>query len=254
MLRATRTRRNATPEPGSDAAWLRRTLQQAGGSAGYDHAQVPADVRSGADSASKRDAPRLTSAALRTRAEALTRQAEAEQLRVHPVAVAPLFGGWYLFDQGSRADYVFCHLPDDPLFRDPDRFPIPQGILSELQQLERSGLGEAFDTLYVIHEVEKGSVSRSDRLKADQLVPPSRRVQGRSERMGRWGTGIWLGAAMPLLTGIGAAAATPAMLAAVPLGLDPVLLGAVVDPGQGIREGEIAVWFYLAHWHYTDEP
>jgi hypothetical protein len=101
--------------------------------------------------------------------------------------------------------------------------------------------------------VKKGAVHEGEPLDPDVLVPPAPQVRRASERLGRWGTGLWLGAVTPLLAGAGLAAVAPAALMMLaPLGLDPLLLGTVVETGRPVRAGEPAVWFYLAHWRYVD--
>jgi len=151
-------------------------------------------------------------------------------------------------------DYVFCNLAEDPLFHDPDRFPIPQRVLQHLQRLDQASVGREFDLLYVIHEIEKDKVREGEPLDADTLVPPSPQTQRASRRLGTLGTGIWLGTTVPLLVGAGlgltAVTAAAGFAAMAPLALDPLLLGAIVEPHRPVRACEPAVWFYLAHWYY----
>lgn len=233
----------------SDAEWLEQLFRRAEVPVRPPEALIPAAASSAASTMGGRALP-LTSPELRARAERIVRHGQAHKLDVFPVAVAPLFAGWRLYPRGARYDYVFCNVAEDPLFHDPDRFPIPQATLAQLERLHTTGLGREFDLLYVVHEVEKGSVREGEPLDPDKLVPPSPRVRRSSERMGRVSLGLWLGAAAPLLAGVGAAVASPAIAFAAPLALDPLLLGAVVAPGRAVREGEMAVWFYLAQWSY----
>lgn len=266
-----------TKERVGDAAWLEGLLKQAGAPVRSGEALVPL---SGSVTMTEQA---LASPQLRTRAERIIQLAQEQHMPVFPVAVAPLFSGWRLHTRSAHRDYVFCNLAEDPLFRHPDRFPIlrrfhpdslvsrllrssifhdrfpvPKQVLAHLESLKEAGFGNEFDVLYVVHEVKKGTVREGEPLDPNKLVPASPQVQRSSRRLGQFGTALWLGAATPLLAGvvgagIAAAAAPAALLMLAPLGLDPLLLGAVVAPNRSVREGEMAVWFYLAHWQYEDE-
>jgi len=252
--------------PLSDAAWLEGLLRRAGAPVRPDEAPVPVVGQAGLSAIEGGErtaeaegmAPELLiPSGLRARAERIVALSRNEGLPVFPVAVAPLFAGWRLHTKGKHYDYVFCNLAEDPLFSDPDGFPIPAHTLQHLHRLNRSSLARCFDLLYVVHEVEKGSIKEGEPLEAERLVPPSPHVRRASERLGSLGTVLWLGTALPLLGGAGLGLATAAGLAMIPLslglGLDPLLLGAVVAPQRPIRVGELAVWFYLTHWRYTAE-
>lgn len=231
----------------ADAIWLEGLLRRAGAAVSPHEALSPATAGTPVPTPGSHV---LASPALRARAEQITQKAQG--LPVFPVAVAPLFSGWRLHTKSPHYDYVFCNLAEDPLFHDPDRFPIPRRLLDHLELLNRVGLGQEFDLLYVVHEVKKGTVREGEPLDPDRLVPPSPKVKRASKLLGTLGTGLWLGAAVPLLAGTGLGVLTAAM-AMVPLGLDPLLLGAIVAPGRPVAAGETAVWFYLAHWQYADE-
>jgi len=237
----------------SDAAWLEGLLRQAGVPVRSSEALVPVTAHSLTSAAA---ALQLASPELRTRAEQIVWLAQARQLPVFPLAVAPLFSGWRLYTKSPRYDYVFCNVAEDPLFSDPDGFPIPQAVLRHLQRLQEAGLGQEFEMLYVVHEIEKGTVREGEPLDADKLVPASPRVQQASRLFGTLGMGLWLGTAVPLLVGAGVGlgmASAGLILPALAQGLDPLLMGAVVAPGRPVAAGELAVWFYLAHWQYADE-
>lgn len=231
--------------------WLAALWREAGAPVCPEEALIPVEVHSIVERTDHRVA---VSSGLRARAERIVQSARAQGLPVFPVAIAPLFAGWRLHTRGEHYDYVFCNLAEDPLFRDPDGFPIPEHTLRYLQRLSRTTLAEQFDLLYVVHEVEKGSVCEGEELDPDKLVPPSPRIQRTSRRLGTLAAVLWLGAAIPFLAGagLGMAAATLGQ-AMVSQGVDPLLLGAVVAPGRPARAGELAVWFYLAHWRYATE-
>lgn len=234
----------------SDVDWLKRLWYRAGIPVRSAEALVPVTepFASVTSAVSNR---LLASSKLRARAEQIVQKAQNYGLPIFPVAIAPLFGGWRLHTRSPHYDYVFCNLAEDPLFQDPDGFPIPQKVLDHLRRLAQVGLDCEFDLLYVVHEVEKGTISEGERLNPDKLVPPSPLTQRASKQLGTLGMGLWLGAAVPLMAGAGLAMA--GSLAMVPLGLDPLLLGAVVAPDCSVQAGELAVWFYLTHWHYTDD-
>lgn len=235
----------------SDAAWLESLWRQAGVSVRSDEALVPLSVNEPVTMSEQA----LACPKLRARAEQIVHRAQDKWLPIFPLAAAPLFRGWRLYKQDPHYDYVFCNLAEDPLFSDPDGFPIPERVLQHLQRLNQTSLAHEFDLLYVVHEVEKDTICEGEPLTAEKLVPPSPHVMRSSQQLGAVGMGLWLGTAVPLLAGAGLGLATAAagfvMLA--PWGLDPLLLGAVVAPGRPIQEGEMAIWFYLAHWRYADK-
>lgn len=245
--------RRPKPEWADEGSWLAALWREAEAPVRSNEVPVPVAISHPASAAAGTGPRGLVSPELRARAEQIVRSAQAQGLPVFPVAIAPLFAGWRLYPQGKHYDYVFCNLAEDPLFHDPDGFPIPEHTLRYLQRLGQSDLGDRFDLLYVVHEVEKGTLHEGEDLDPDKLVPPSPQVQRASRRLGNIATGLWLGAALPLLAGAGLGVATTAGLAMLPLGLDPLLLGAVVGPQRPIRAGELAVWFYLAHWYYTTD-
>jgi len=263
----------------SDAVWLESLWQQAGTPLRSGEVLVPLTSNNPITVTDQA----LASPQLRVHAERIVQLAQEQDVPVFPVAIAPLFAGWRLHTRSPHRDYVFCNLAEDPLFQGLDRFPIlrrfhpdslisrllrssifhdrfpvPQQILAHLESLKEAGFGHEFDMLYVVHEVEKGAMREGEPLDPNKLVPASPQVRRTSERLGQLGTALWLGAATPLLAGavgagITAAAAPAALLMLAPLGLDPLLLGAVVARGQSVRDGEMAVWFYVAHWQYEDE-
>lgn len=63
---------------------------------------------------------------LRALAEQVVQRAQARELPVFPVTIAPLFEGWWLYTKGPHYNYVFCNLAEGPLLYDSDGFPIPQ--------------------------------------------------------------------------------------------------------------------------------
>jgi len=238
------TKTQIKPDTLDDASWLGRVLRQAGGPVPVSEALVPLpSAKNGAQSTA------LASPELRRKAEEIVTLARAENVPVFPVAIAPLFAGWRLYTKSPNYDYVFCNLAEDPLFSDPDGFPIPGNVLQHLQRLNRTSLAQHLDLLYVVHEVEKGSIAEGELLTTDKLVPPSPQVKRASRCLGNIGTALWLGASLPLMAGAGLGAAVAGSLAS--LGLDPLLLGAVGVPGSPLRTGDMAVWFYLSHWRYT---
>jgi hypothetical protein len=240
-----------TRELRGDAAWLEGLLRQAGVPVRSREALVPVTANSRSCAAAELQ---LASPELRTRAEQVVWLAQAQQLPVFPLAVAPLFSWWRLYTKSPRYDYVFCNLAEDPLFSDPDGFPIPQAVLRHLHRLQEAGLSQEFEMLYVVHEVKKGTVRKGEPLTADKLVPASPKVQRASRLFGALSMGLWLGTAVPLVVGAGVGLGMASAGLILPaLALDPLLMGAMVAPGRPVRAGEQAVWFYLAHWRYGED-
>jgi len=248
----------------SDAVWLGEVLRKADAPVPTSAALVPLSSSKSLEVGDGSRSSILAPPKLRKRAERIMTLAEAKKTSVFPVAIAPLFAGWRLRTKGSAYDYVFCNLAEDPLFSDPDGFPIPKRVLQDLKHLNATGLAGHFDVLYVVHEVDKGSIREGERLTSDKLVPPSPRVARASEQLGSLGALLWLGASIPLIASAGLGVFMAGVAGVVgaaalgvdvfsPLGLDPILLGAIVSPGRPVHAGDMAIWFYLAHWRYTDE-
>jgi hypothetical protein len=175
-----------------------------------------------------------------------------DKLGVRYACTMPLFRG-YRLHRAEQRDWVFVNLRDDPLFADPDGFPVPRAVLQRLRRLRASGL--EFDAIYVAHEVAPGTVPARGSLSREMLLPPPAAAARRQARaLGQVSRGLWMAATLPLLAS-GLVAGLLAVGAAAPVlaGLDPILFGALVDPRRTAAAGEPAALFYLDHWAYDDE-
>ena len=190
--------------------------------------------------------------ALYARQWAVVRRSEQEALPVRYLGTMPLFAGHRVYP-GHRYDWVLINLAEDPLFQDPDGFPVPKRVLEELHRVQRSGVD--FDALYVAHEAPWGTVREGAPLTAGMLMPPPpRAVQRLSVRLGATGRALWALATLPVAASAvigGLVAAGTTAVSAV--GLDPVLLGVVVGLDRPLVPGELAAWFYLGHWAFNQE-
>jgi len=185
--------------------------------------------------------------------QAVVRRSEQEGLPVQYLGIMPIFAGHRVYP-GRRFDWVIVNLAEDPLFQDPDGFPVPTRMLEELRRIRQSGVD--FDALYVAHEVPKGRISERAALTTEMLAPPPpRAVQELSDRLGTMGRALWTLATLPVAASAVAggliAAGTAGVLGVV--GLDPILLGVVVELGHLVVPGEPAAWFYLGHWAFNQE-
>jgi hypothetical protein len=164
----------------------------------------------------------------------------------------PLFSGYRHYASNPH-DWVLVNLADDPLYHDPDGFPIPQAVLRQLHTLAHHGV--TFDTLAVAHEIPQGQLTAGQPLTAAVLCPNPAAV---AHRNATWiGRFAQIGSALALapLTAwqtLGAlmqrtAATAPSRPS---LALDPILLGALVAPGRPIQPGEPARWITIAAWQY----
>jgi len=155
-------------------------------------------------------------------------------------------------------DWAVMPLSADPLFHDPDGYPVPPHVLRALEVVEAADVG--YDVLYVAHELPKRTLPEHRAVEiAELLPPPPPRVERTSRALGAAARKLWAAAAAPLgiagAVGLGLGAlvvATGAIAGAGLAVLDPILLGVVVAPGRPMV-GEQAAWFLLVSWTYAEE-
>jgi hypothetical protein len=188
--------------------------------------------------------------------EELIARSHRANLPVQFLQIMPLPDGPVLH-RGETTDVMLLDCANDPLFHDPDGFPVPQRVLKGLRRIQRSGV--AFDTLYIAHEVLRGSVPSDGPIPAAALMPPpSRAVMRRSRQFGDAATTLWgwLGRFTQWLT--------PNHMKVRQLAeearridwdrlLDPIILRVVTGSERPPRPGDPAVWFYVTHWVYGEE-
>jgi hypothetical protein len=199
----------------------------------------------------------VTDTALLRREEQAIAAGKRAGLPVRSIGAMPLFAG-YRYYAAEPHDWVLVNLADDPLVRHPEGFPIPRETLRGLRALRRAGV--ALDAIAVAHELPKGRLRPGEPLTLDLLRPgPSRAAGQAALRLGQMAWGAWLAATLPLraagLLGVGAtaaAAAAGAAAGAALAGLDPILFGAIVEPGRPVQPGTPARWLYLDHWAYDE--
>lgn len=182
------------------------------------------------------------------RAVNVVQTCQQQALPCQYLGTMPLFAEHRVYE-GEERDWVMMPLAQDPLFAQTKAYPVPATVLTGLRQINRSGV--AFDAIYVAHEVEKGAVVEGQAVSLEAVAPPPpERVQQLSKRLGRVAHTLFTVALAPLFAWSAASVALASAVAAAPLILDPVLLGVVVEPGAAPVAGQLACWFYLAHWRY----
>lgn len=189
-----------------------------------------------------------TSLALRQQCTEVHRLADAYGLPVHYAFQMPTFPGYRLY-RGNTYDWVVTNADEHPLVQHPDKFPVPQDVLVNLQKINQV---MDFDAIYIADEVEKGVIVPGTPLTADQLKPPpSRHLLEEAQRLGNSSQTWWQVLTSPWL--LMAGLATMATLAVpVVVGLDPIIFG-LRTAGGDVRTGTPAAWFYLGHWAWNQE-
>jgi hypothetical protein len=174
-------------------------------------------------------------------------------LPIRPIGTMPLFAG-YRYYEAEPHDWVLVNLADDPLARHPEGFPIPRATLGRLRALRRGGV--SLDAIAVAHEVRKGSLRPGEPLSLELLLPgPSRPAVRSAELLGWAARAAWLAATLPAAAAGLLGAGTAATAAATGMGiadLDPILVGALVEPGRPVEPGQPARWLYLDSWAYAE--
>lgn len=150
---------------------------------------------------------------------------------------------------GETTDWAMMNLAHDPLFQDPDGFPVPEKSLAQIQAIHRAGI--EFCGLYIAHEGPVGSVEENKPIRRRAVTPPpSGAVTEKSAQLGKAGNALWT-IALPFVeprTAIDGAKKVADALAT----LDPVLLGVVIAPRSRFKEGQDAAWFYIGNWSFDD--
>jgi hypothetical protein len=167
------------------------------------------------------------------------------------LGIMPLFADYRVLS-GHRHDWVLVNLADDPVFQDPDGYPVPRHVLRRLHAIKQSGVD--FDALYIAHQVPLGMVQEAEQLVAEMLLPPPpKAVQRLSAHLGFMGHVLWRLITLPIAV-ISALAGSTTFASTAEgsnVGLDPLLLGVVVGSDRRAVPGEPAAWFYLGHWTYN---
>jgi hypothetical protein len=150
---------------------------------------------------------------------------------------------------GPGRDLVLMRFEDYPLAQQLDKFPIPERNLSDLYRIEQV---IEFDDIYILDEVEPGSVNPTGPLPLEPfLPPPSRRLVEESTRFGSWTEQLGRLMSSPWIWGASAAFATMT-LPLVLTGLDPILFGLKTATGE-VSPGNVAAFHYLTHWAWNEE-
>lgn len=204
----------------------------------------------------------LTPIVYKRRAEILA-LSQRHNLGIQPLFEAPLFAGHVLVP-GQHTDFVFMRVEEDPLFHDPDRFPIPEQVFDKLQYMLHVGVN--FDDILVAHELTKGAMLPGQQATAEMVTPqPSPAMVQRSQQMGTvvqktweaavlplWGSLMGIAGAGAVTLGLGALAVAGIAGAASAIALDPLLIGVVKDPKHPLQPGTPAAYFYLDSWIYGE--
>jgi hypothetical protein len=172
-----------------------------------------------------------------------------------PLGFAPLFWERRLI-VGQDCLWALMPVERDPLVMAGEILRIPRRQLRRLHQLERSGLNP--DRLYLAHELPLDApVYSANDITADllrpQLPPGALKL---SRQLGFTSALALKTASLPVrivgtvagvgLTGTSRLGAQVGQ--AIPVLLDPVLLGAVVQHGRQAIPGEMAIWYEILRW------
>jgi len=194
-------------------------------------------------------------ATLDRRAPFVVRQAQAVDVDITYLGIAPLFDEPRAY-VGSTTDWVIAPVTAEA------QEVVPQRERANLQRLIEAGID--FPLVYVAHELPKGHlnvpasesaapipVNRAAVSKAANYVPAPTTTLELSQRLGRSSAQLLgvIGKALPIA---GALVAAPFLVVGAALGalaqLDPIIFG-VVPAGAG-APGDPAAWFVVAHWDW----
>lgn len=170
---------------------------------------------------------------------------QKENLPIQFIGYAPTFKGTRIYE-GPTYDWIMMNLDEDPQYLKFGRKLVaPRVVVEQLTKMHRCGI--SVDHIYIAHEVPKGSVKPGQEVPLEAILPPLpaekvKRVSGYADNADR----VW----RILTAGLVGIADAALSLAALPLGLDPVLFGVLTDPST---KSEFGMWYYLTHWLWKAE-
>lgn len=187
----------------------------------------------------------VTEKSLMEKAEMVRTICLAQRISVPVLGVNPLFDHVKLVTH-TTPNWAVYNLSHDPLWQT-GKFPIPLHHVRRLKRLYRGGI--EFDALYVAHELPMDFDHKNDRLELGLIKPsPPKNALQLAQKLGVATDGI---------VSIFAAAIRKPFQSLVVAGnhasailRDPILMGAIIQPGVNPDEGVPAVWFLLAAWRW----
>ena len=187
-----------------------------------------------------------------SRASFAIEQTQQGILPITHVFDAPVFCGHRVFDGSTHRDWVLMPLGEDPLLQHPGGFPVPDHVLDRLRMIYEAGID--FDTLFIAHEVPRGTVHTNQPLLLDiVLPPPSPKTSQLSQTLGMFASVLWTFASLPILLVAGVGLGITHLATRIAGTADPILFGVVLDENSTFVPGKLGSWFYLGHWNYSEE-
>ena len=200
------------------------------------------------------DLDRPITASLVARHTDLERRAREHQLPVRFGGYHPVFTGHQVvLLPDAPTDWVVMNITQDPVFTSSRKSTrkgtlyVPDKVLAEVQRALRAGID--FDSIFIAHEVEKGSVSPHSALDLHTLMPqrPGALAQKHEFRQ-RTVSSFWRGIGRAV-SGMFTAPVTAAAALSQP-DLDPVLFGVNYDSRFSHNEQAVGMWYYITHWYW----
>lgn len=178
--------------------------------------------------------------------------ATKKQLPVRFLGYSPIFSETRIY-QGPESDWALMNLADDPLYySNGQRLIVPSVVAQDINSIVKAGID--FSTIYIAHEIPKGSIKQGEEIPLELIAPPPppdvvRRVKKRSRGAETFWQKVMAAIQVMITTGaattIGAASFVGALVA-----FDPVLFGVLVDEEWQVNGKPIGLWYYITHWYW----
>ena len=196
----------------------------------------------------------------------VTNRADRNKLPVRFFGYHPVFSGYRVVrPSNSKTDWVLMNILHDPFFREITGAPnlgqntsgtlyAPENVIASISDTVNAGID--FDSIFIAHEVPRGSVSAKDSLDLETLIPPPPPKARKQHDFRKWSLVRYWNELLKLTKhtlGIAAktAAGTMAFAAAAPAaGLDPVLFGVNYDENVVVDGELMGMFYYITHWRW----
>lgn len=198
-------------------------------------------------------------------------------LPIKPLWYAPVFDEQRLYTTGEDNDWVFMPLARDASYTS-GNFSLPIQVAHTLEKIVRSDV--QFDSIFVAHEIHKGSVLRGQLVPLELILPPlnnknirlAHKIEDVASLLVNNTTDITLALAKGVIDLVLstsrssiqlAKAFTDALNTSVTTHqirvsqstsnyYDPILFGLQLDIDREIDKNPMALWYYLSSWNWKD--